>query len=349
MRLNIIGYQYNRWDGYGRYAAYTVKALRRAGHQVYPLLSTQANAPAWLQESWGIDWNAHAVSILPPFALQSTPPGSGPHWLLTMTEGSEVPAGWADIIRKHNVERLIVPCQHNAEVFGAALPDLPISVVPGGTEPEDFPLLPVMHTKRPYTFLSLGDRGARKGWVEVWQAFYRAFGPPAETPDARLIIKARPDGNDMLELIAGADNPDPRITILIDDFDDMSKFYTLGDCFVIPSRSEGFGMPHREAAASGLPVITQRYSGMDDGHTEAWAMVVEQGRMERIPAHFEHIAGEWRKADVDELAREMWYCYACPDAAAEFGEHAAAWLRQNQTWDHSVQRLVQLLEAHASA
>ncbi|MCB0058216.1 MAG: glycosyltransferase family 4 protein, partial [Caldilineaceae bacterium] len=190
-------------------------------------------------------------------------------------------------------------------------------------------------------------RGARKGWVEVWQAFYRAFGSPAETPHVRLIIKARPDGNDMLDLIAGAERPDPRIRIMFDDLADIADFYRLGDCMVIPSRSEGWGMPHREAAMMGLPVITQRYSGMDDGYTDAWAIVIEQGTLEGIPARFEHIAGEWRRADIDELAQAMRRCYSEPEDAAEFGEHAAAWLQQNQTWDHSADALVGLLQAHA--
>lgn len=346
MRVNILAYQYNRWDGYGRYAAYIVQALRRAGHQVHPLLSVQANASAWLQESWGIDWNAHAVSILPPFALQSTPRGSGPHWLLTMTEGSEAPPGWAEIIRRHNVSRIIVPCEHNAAVFAEALPEMPIHVIPGGTDPDDFPVIKE-RPDRPYTFLTVADRGSRKGWVEVWQAFYRAFGTPTETPDVRLIIKARPNGNDMLELIAGAERPDPRITIMFDDLSNIADFYALGDCLALPARSEGWGMIMREGAASSLPVITQRYSGMDDGHTDKWALVVEKGHMEPIPARFEHIAGSWRKADVGELADWMRWCYDNPDDATMFGSRASTWIREHQTWSHTAQRLVELLEAEA--
>lgn len=350
MRLNVIGYQFNKWDGYGRFAAYLVKALQRAGHQVHPLISVQANAPAWLQEQWGIDWSVPSISIMPPFYLQSTP-GPGPHWLYTMTEGSELPEHWDSIIAGSNVSRLIVPCQHNADVFACGGVTVPISVIAGGTEPDDFPLLPPRRDGRPpfepYTFLTLADRGARKGWTEAWQAFYKAFGKPDETPDVRLIIKARPNGNDMLDLIAGADNPDPRITILFDDLENIADFYAMGDCMVLVSRSEGFGMPHREAACAGLPVITQRYSGMDDGHTDQWALVIGSGHLEQIPAHFEHIAGQWLKADIDQLAREMFWCYACPADAAEFGEHAAAWIRKHQTWDITCRNLVALIESEA--
>lgn len=345
MRLNWIASNYRPYDGYGRFNLYLSQALERAGHDVTHLLTEQCNAPARLHAKWSIDWRAPSISCTPPFYLQRTP-GPGPHWLFSMTEGSELPDGWAAIIRKHGIERILVPCRHNADVFADALPELPVHVVPGGTEPDDFPLI-CDRPERPYTFLALADRGARKGWVEVWQAFYRAFGSPAETPHVRLIIKARPDGNDMLDLIAGAERPDPRITILFDDMANIADFYRMGDCLVIPSRSEGWGMPHREAACMGLPVITQRYSGMDDGYTDAWAIVIEAGKLERIPAHLEHVAGEWRKADVSELANAMYHCYADPDEAAEFGEHAAAWLRQNQTWDHAAGMLVELLRDHS--
>lgn len=352
MRLNWIGYNYRPRDGYGRYSLYMIRALRDAGHEVCPLLAPQCDAPAWLHQQWGIDWSAPTVSCLPPFGLHMTP-GPGPHWLYTMTEGSALPGetekyrAWADIINESNVSRVIVPCAQNAEVFRSGGVAAPVNVIHGGTDPGDFPLLPTRPAGRPYTFLAFADRGARKGWVEVWAAFYRAFGSPRETPDVRLIIKSLRDGNDMLDLIAGADNLDPRLSIIMDDFDDIADFYALGDCLAIPSRGEGWGMIMREGAISGLPVITQAYSGMDDGHTDFWALVVKGGALEPIPARFEHIAGEWRKADVQELADLMRSCYACPEEAAEFGEHAAAWIRDNQTWAQTAASLVALLESEA--
>lgn len=346
MRLNIITYQYRQHDGYGRFAAYLAKALIRQGIDVHLLLAEQCNAPGWMHERWGIDWSAHAVSILPPFYLQSTPPGSGPHWLYTMTEGSALPAGWERIINASNVERVIVPCQHNADVFYGGGVLAPIDVVPGGTDPDEFRPGRICADPHPYTFLALADRGARKGWSETWQAFYKAFGGPTDTPDVRLIIKARPNGNDLLELISRADNPDPRITIVMEDMD-MREFYRLGDCYMGISRSEGWGMPMREAASCGLPVITQAYSGMDDGFTHRWATItVGGGRPENIPAHFEHIAGQWLKADVAEVAAAMRWCYASPDAARKAGLRASRWIAENQTWDIAAQKLITLIEEH---
>lgn len=349
MQLNWLAYQYREWDGYGRYSNRLIRALQRAGVCVDPYLHEVTNMPDWMQQQLGVSWEGLTISCLPPYFLNRIP---GRHWLLSMTEGSELPSGWTDIIKLSGVERIIVPCRHNAEAF--AVCGLPVHVIPGGTDPDEFPLASTgsatggSRACRDYTFLALADRGARKGWAEVWAAFYKAFGGPTDTPDVRLIIKSRPDGNDMLTLIAGAENPDPRITILMQDMN-MRAFYRMGDCLAIPSRSEGWGMPHREAAMTGLPVIVQLCSGIDDGHTDQWALVVEGGKPETIPSHFEHIAGEWLRADIDNLAILMRRCYELPNVAASYGRYAASWLREWQTWDHAAGKLIELIGEHYGA
>ena len=339
MQLNWLAYQYRETDGYGRYSNRMIAALQSAGVAVHPMLHESVNMPVWMQSQLGISWDKLTISCLPPYFLNRIP---GRHWLLSMTEGGRLPDGWADIINKSGVERVIVPCKHNVQVFAAAGVQCPVDVVPGGTDPDEFPLIAGPRPERPHTFLALADRGARKGWVEVWQAFYAAFGTPDRTPHVRLIIKSRPDGNDMLSMIANAERPDPRISIVMDDVD-MRDLYRSVDCFAIPSRSEGWGMPHREAAMMGVPVITQRYSGMDDGHTHEWAMVLKPGTLEPIPGRFTHIAGDWMKCDVADLAWHLNFCYEFPDVARNDAYERARWLRQNQTWTHSAKALLKLI------
>lgn len=347
MQFNLIGYQFRNYDGYGRYAAYLAQALRRAGHGVKMVLAEQTQAAPWIQADWGIDWGDFALSLLPPFYLQPLPPGAtGRHWLYTMTEGSQLPAGWADIINGSGVERVIVPCAANAETFREGGVRAPVHVLPGGTEPADFPLIEYNKVRsvlsNPYTFLALADRGARKGWTEAWAAFYLAFGTPEQTPDVKLLIKSRPDANELLQMIAAAEQVDPRIEIVMADLD-MRDVYRRADCFVIPSRSEGWGMPHREAAMMGLPVITQRYSGMDDGHAHQWAIIVSGGQLEPIPTAAEQIAGQWMRANVGAVADAMIHCYRNPGEVASRAAKAAAWLRANQTWDHTAAGLLSMI------
>lgn len=42
---------------------------------------------------------------------------------------------------------------------------------------------------------------------------------------------------------------------------DMASLYRSADAFVLPSRGEGWGRPHVEAMAMGLPVIATNWSG----------------------------------------------------------------------------------------
>lgn len=345
MRLNWLFYNVRPWDGYGRYSAYFIRALRRAGVEVTPHFAGAADAPDWLRNEWGMDWNVPTVSCLPPYYLRKLPPGSAPHWLLTMTEGSECPEGWADIINKSVVERVIVPCEWNADAFRNGGVECPITVVHGGTDPDEFPLLQREREPRPYTFLALADRGSRKGWDEVYRAFYTAFGGKTTgIMDVRLLIKSRPDGSALInDYIAKVPGLDSRLVFDRGDYADIADLYAGVDCFAIPSRGEGWGMPHREAAMMGVPVITQRYSGMDDGHTDAWALVVEKGSLEAVPKE-PHLAGQYRICDHDELAALMWRCYQMPEWAAEKGQQAAQWLRANQTWDDSAQALLQVMQ-----
>lgn len=349
MLINWLGYTYGEAIGYGKYSSRMVAALRRAGLTVIPELAGAATHADWLLKERGMSWDCPTVSCMPPYHLCKLPKGAGPHWLLTMTEGGELPKDWADTINRAGIERLIVPCEHNAKVFRDGGVKCPVTVIEGGTDPDEFPLITTRRPMRPYTFLALADRGYRKGWNEVYKAFYRAFGGKTMgDQDVRLIIKCRPEGNDLIEAITtiGVVDADPRITFLMDDADSMRDLFEQVDCFAIPSRTEGWGMPHREAAMMGLPVITQAHSGLDDGHTREWAIVVENGAMQQIDDEGKHIAGEWRIADVDELAHHMRACYDHPKTAQTVGFYAAAWLRKHQSWDESAACLIALMREH---
>lgn len=342
MKLNWLAYNYKETDGYGRFSNRVIRALLRARAcvEVLPVTVAHAEMPAWMLAGMNIDFGHTTIACLPPYYLPKLPPGHGRYWLYSMTEGSELPDGWADIINKSGVERVFVPCAWNRIAFVTGGVSVPVDVLPAGTEPDEFPVHPPRTDYRPYTFLTLADRGSRKGWTEVWSAFYRAFGAPDDTPDVRLVIKTLARSNEVVDRIAGAENPDPRIQIWREDVPNAADIYAAADCIVLPSRGEGWGMPHREAAMAGKPVITLRFGGLDDGYTENWSLPIDTYRLERIPEHFEMIQGEWARADVDALARHMRRCYDSPNIVALRGQQAASWLRNHQTWDRTAARLL---------
>jgi glycosyltransferase involved in cell wall biosynthesis len=355
MKIQWIGY-YLPWDGYGRFNSRLVAALQRtgvnAGTHWVPLTMDNIHAPAWLHAQWGIDWQQLTISCIPARQVQRVP---GRHWLYCMIEGSRLAAATVKRIHASGVERVLVPCQHNADAFARSGVTVPISVLHGGTDPDEFPLI-TREPGKPYTFLALADRGPRKGWHETFDAFYAAFGGKTTgAQDVRLIIKALPGSNEVVEILSKGVDMDKRIIWqnTAAPNDDMASVYAQADCVVLPSYSEGWGMPHREASMMGIPVITQAYSGMDDGHTHEWALVVEGGHMEAIgpgPVFDEDgvedetvTLGEWLVPNVDNLAKAMRECYEKPDSAASLGSGSAAWLRKHQTWSHAASRLIELI------
>lgn len=344
MKLNWLAYNFERFDGYGRYGQHMVRALIQLGVEVTPIINSQLDLPAWLQRQMGIDYSGLTIACMPPYMLRNLP---GRQWALSMTEGSRLPEGWQHALNER-ADRVIVPCKWNQKGFIRSGMERPINVVPGGTCPAEFPVFSYnSYGKRPYTFLALGDRGARKGWVEVYRAFFETFGKPQDTPDVRLIIKTRPHTNSLIDTISGAMNRDPRLTFWQADIDSMADVYAHADCIAMPSRSEGWGMPHREAAMTGKPVLVTNYSGLKDGHTAKWGIVVKHEPPTAVPQTYaDHMAGNWAEANIEDLGQKMRWCYEHPAKASEKGQQAAQWLRKNQTWKHAAEKLLELIERY---
>jgi len=338
MHLNLAAYSFDKYDGYGRYGQALTRWLGYFGVRVQPMILQQIHwLPGWMQRLAGLDWGHLTLSCMPPYMFPALP---GRQWGITMTEGTKLPDGWADACNER-CERIIVPCEHNAEAFEKSGVKVPIHIMPGGTCPVEFPLL-TSPPSNPYTFLALADRGARKGWVEVWQAFFAAF---QGVDNVRLVIKTRPHTNSLIEMISGASNRDPRISFWMDNADTMADVYSQVDCFAIPSKSEGWGMPHREATMMGIPTIVTRYSGLDDGHTDDWATIVlDDWELAEIPKGYaEHVQGKWAQVDVSAVAEAMRWCYDHPREAQIKAVQGAQWLRANQTWEHSTRALLDLI------
>jgi hypothetical protein len=93
-------------------------------------------------------------------------------------------------------------------------------------------------------------------------------------------------------------------------------------------------------------VIVLRYSGLDDGNTHKWAIPLQKMTEDDVPPNAAHMRGKWMRADVDELAGAMRWCYDNREAAYAIGRKAAHWLRENQTWMHSARKLVGLIERY---
>jgi glycosyltransferase involved in cell wall biosynthesis len=246
----------------------------------------------------------------------------GPKLAITMFESTALPAGWATALER--CAAVVVPSPWLIDVFRAAGVTRPIHVIPLGVS-ERYQLVPRPAGRRPFTFLMIASPGLRKGWDVAVRAFAAAFG---EDPAYRLVIKIRAGRKLNARILH------PRVEILAADFDtdQMQELYASVDAFVCPSRGEGFGLPPREAAATGLPVIATAWGGTADAIDE-WGFRLTSSLTVAWPHHRDHPrCGLWAEPDVGHLASLM------KQVAAEGSEELEARRRSQQVracyaWD----------------
>ena len=189
--------------------------------------------------------------------------GANIQW--TVFEGSRIPLGQRKIYDDHDIW---LPSEwgRTTAIKNGVDPDR-IAVVPEGVDHNLFhPYLKPRQT-RPFRFLTVGKYEVRKSYDELLTAFAQTYG---NDPAVELIIKSgffQDRERKEREMRAHIDSFGCKnIQLFFGSYSstDISNLYRSADCFVFPSKAEGWGLPLIEAAACGLPLITTNYSA----HTE---------------------------------------------------------------------------------
>lgn len=251
-------------------------------------------------------------------------------------DGSKKPFGdWAAKINS-NAERLIVPCQHNAEVFAACGVEVPITVLPYGLDTDIWPFY-----ERPerdtFTVVQYGDLSARKGPLEAIEAFQKAF--PNE-PDVRLILKTAA-GRFNYGVGFIPEFRDSRIQVLNATWSraQLVQLLHAADAFIWLSRGEGFGLPPLQAALTGLPVIMTTHTGMAEYYKPQFFYGVRSAGTSPSP-----LGGDWQEPDTDHAAEQLRKVYEGRKAALKRGKAAATYVQKNFSLDAFTARLGQFIE-----
>ncbi len=235
---------------------------------------------------------------------------------------------------------LIVPSAFCAETFEQSGVHLPIHIAPLGIDPYEDGLIERERTgDRPYTFLWSGTGDWRKGWDVAYQAFSKCF---AGDQRARLILHFRQ------ALPREWRFADENVSVIVGAIpaSQMRQLYRDTDCFAFPSRGEGWGLPPRQAAATGLPVIATDWGGLHED-IEHWALPLPIKGLTKARFGSWSDVGEWAEPDVDALAERMRWCFDHPTDAAQFGQQASAWLHREQTWEKTARAVMQIVESEA--
>ena len=292
------------FDSYGLLACELLRHLDAMGVETNAIAlgeAQHANQPAGVAAITSRPIRAAFGGILlgypTSFASHGPLPALGPRVAITMFESSRIPEEWPHWLNQ--CDAVVTPSHFCRDVFVDCGVTTPVHVIPLGVSETYQPALRPLDRK-PFTFLTWGDRGKRKGSLEAMQAFVRAFG---DDMDYRLLVKTRDLEQHAIILNAN-------IEVVHDDLseEEMYRLYLSFDCMVFPTKGEGFGLPPREFAATGAPVICTAWSGTADD-VEEWGIPLDYA-LERADWHgalnLQGLPlGQWARPDVDDLAHLM--------------------------------------------
>ena len=213
----------------------------------------------------------------------SQPPGAKFSIGRTMYETDSVPEDW--VRRCNRMKSVWVPTEFHRQTFlraaskrtssssSASLSTPTFSIRP--RYPRRFRCLLRSHRRQPRgrpsaSFQSSSGRSAR-GWDALLAAYFAEF-KPSDPVELLLKTRAFHSSDDFDALISSfvQEHGLPKtsagratVRILGDDLslEELRSLYAAADCFVLPSRGEGWGRPHVEAMSMGLPVIATNWSG----------------------------------------------------------------------------------------
>lgn len=241
----------------------------------------------------------------------------------TMFETSKVPEGWVNCLNTL-CDLVIVPSEFCKRTFIASGVKKHIEVVPLGIDLNNYAEVK-RPDREPFTFLTLANMDERKNFALALAAFYEQFKGDKST---RLVIKTR-KGSPVNFI------PCKNIEIIEDDYTaaQMRDLYASADCFIYPSRGEGFGLPPREAMATGLPVILTGWSALEDIAFERMAYPLKDYKL--IPAVYPKSQilglgdnlGKWADPAKEELKEKMLYVRNNLSEAKKKGALAAGVMR----------------------
>jgi hypothetical protein len=179
--------------------------------------------------------------------------------ILSMWEGNLLPSPWINGLNRFG--NVFSPSKFVKGVFINSGVKSNVHLLPLGvntslykTTHREFP------KNRPFRFLTVGKMEPRKNVSTLVKAFTEEF----VGEDIELWIKTR-ERFLPVEVSSAAKN-DPRIKILEKTLgeEELANLYKDCDCFVYPSRAEGFSFPPRNAIATGMPTIVTGWSALSE-------------------------------------------------------------------------------------
>lgn len=213
-----------------------------------------------------------------------------------------------------------------------------------------------------FKFLTVMSFNERKGVSLLIKAFVEEFGLGNRGLDARRVALYLKGGwhdagiairevNRMISEISGINNAN--IPYIHYDFnvypdDVMASLYKACDCFVLPSRGEGYGIPYSEAMSMGLPTIGTRWSGnlefmnSDNSYLIDVEGFAPEPRCDWVTPYYK--GQSFAVPSIDHLRKLMRYVFENQEEAKRKGRIAREYMVKNFDWSVTVMKMKKRLE-----
>ena len=285
---------------------------------------------------------------------------------MTTFETDGLPQHW--LIPLRAMDGIITYTDFNVKTFCEAGigKHVPIYKIPHGVDvdrfnPEVKPLISRKTIlKDKYVFGANFDWSARKNPEALLEAYLTSF---TKKDDVVLLLKVyhqfpihksvetMKNKIDKFKTELGIDKNNMPPIVMITDIlspNDMPGLYTSMDCYVYPTRGEGWSLTSSEAMASGLPVITTNWSGhlefMNDRNSfliDYKLVDVDQSTMRERPFYS---GQKWADINVEALGAAMKICYENPEKAKAVGKIARKEMWGSWTWEMAAHKLAILFK-----
>ena len=346
--------------GYGRFTNYLCPAIKKLGHNISVIpsyLDEMRMAEERLQPLMKTDEKTLDADVAIRLSIGTPSETLSFHGkkriMYTMLEVDKIPPLW--VMSLNRMDAVWTPSTWGKEVFKNSGVKKDIFVVPGGVDQNLFspwrePLVPKQDKFR---FLLVGKWEKRKGYDLAIKAYCEEFN---EKEKVELVIVA-----DSIRLFDSQFNiykqlinfkvPETRADFqivegMIPQYSDMGRLYTSADCFVNPTRGEGWNLPLIEAMSCGLPSITTGYGAHMDYANEKNAYLLKKFKM--VPADQDFAFtflqfGKWAEPTIKELREKMRYIFDNKEEAKKLGESASKDMNK-WTWDCAAIKAIDALK-----
>lgn len=355
-------------SGYAKACRGNILALHKAGIQlnlnpisfedIRPNLGKEGEIIRSLINN-GKDYNVNIIHSTPEHWKNYTVNGAL-NVGYTIWETTKLHPTWPKYIN-NTVDKVLVGCEWNKQVFVDSGVTLPIGVVPHGISTSDFEGIKPYNIEgvdsHTFMFYSIFQWQERKNPAGLLKAYWNAF---TGNDNVVLVLKAyRANYSEKeKELVRNAIkylkeatvfDHYPKIVLISDMLseNEIRGLHARGDCYISLDRGEGFGLSPFTAGAYGNPIIVTGHGGSTEYAKEDNSFLVDYNLtpVSGMPQSPWYRGDQfWAEPNLMDAVAKMKTVYENPILAERKGKNLKEFITNNLSWEVIGNRIIKEIE-----